>query len=264
MKQISILGCGWLGFPLAISLVQKGYVVRGSTTTLEKQDLFLKNGILPYAIQLNENEINGDLDSFLSGSDVLIIAIPPGLRKSNSENFVSKISLLIPYWERSKRTKIIFISSTSVYGENGENVDENSPTTPETESGKQLVEVEQLLQSKGVATVIRFGGLIGPNRNPVRFLSGQKNIENPDAPVNLIHLNDCIEIIHAILKKECWGNTFNAVAPQHPFRKEYYSKKAISLGLQEPEFQQTNTSKGKIVQSIRLTELLDFSFTTEI
>jgi 3-hydroxyisobutyrate dehydrogenase-like beta-hydroxyacid dehydrogenase len=53
MKQISILGCGWLGFPLAISLVQKGYVVKGSTTSLEKQDLFLKNGILPYAIQLN-------------------------------------------------------------------------------------------------------------------------------------------------------------------------------------------------------------------
>ena len=264
MKEISILGCGWLGLPLASSLVEKGYKIKGSTTSSDKHDLFLKNGIHPYTIELNENEIVGSIDSFLNTAEVLIIAIPPKLRKTNAENFVSKIKLLIPHLEHTQLTKILFISSTSVYGDQQIHVDENSPTMPETESGKQLLEVEQLLQSKWATTVLRFGGLIGPNRNPVYQLAGQKNIENPDAPVNLIHLNDCLEVIHTLLKKECWGTTFNAVAPQHPSRKEYYTYKARSLGLPLPEFQLTNTSKGKIVQSKMLTELLDYSFTTEI
>ena len=264
MKKVSILGCGWLGFPLAQYFIEKDYTVKGSTTSIEKLDLFSKNGIIPYNIVLNENEIIGEFTSFLDASDVLIIAIPPKLRSSNAENFVSKIKLLIPFIEKSTIKKVLFISSTAVYGDDQAFVDEHSPTNPETQSGKQLVEVEQLLQSKFNTTIIRFGGLIGPNRNPARFLTGQKNIENPDAPVNLIHLTDCIEIIFAILKKESWGTTFNAVSPQHPSRKEYYTNKAAELALPLPEFQQTNSSVGKIVQCNALYELLGFSFTTEI
>lgn len=264
MKKVSILGCGWLGFPLAQYLIEKDYSVKGSTTSIDKLDLFSKNGIIPYNIVLNENEIIGEFAAFLDASDELIIAIPPKLRSSNAENFVSKIKLLVPFIEKSSIKKVLFISSTAVYGDNQALVDENSLTNPETESGKQLVEVEQLLQSKCNTTIIRFGGLIGPNRNPARFLSGQKNIENPDAPVNLIHLTDCIEIIFSILKKECWGVTFNAVAPQHPTRKEYYTNKAAELALPLPEFQETNNAEGKIVQCNALYELLRFSFTTEI
>ncbi len=264
MNKISILGCGWLGFPLAKYLVEKDFCVKGSTTSTDKFELFLENSIIPFEIALLENEITGNITSFLDASEVLIIAIPPKLRKSNAENFVSKIKLLVPFIEKASIKKVLFISSTAVYGDNQAFVDEHSPTNPETESGKQLVEVEQLLRSKFDTTIIRFGGLIGPNRNPARFLSGQKNIENPDAPVNLIHLTDCIEIIFAILKKECWGATFNAVAPQHPTRKEYYTNKAAELALPLPEFQEKNNAKGKIVQCNALYELLGFSFTTEI
>ena len=57
MKQISILGCGWLGMPLAKSLLEKGFSVKGSTTSLEKISAIQSNGIQPFQIELSETEI---------------------------------------------------------------------------------------------------------------------------------------------------------------------------------------------------------------
>ena len=37
--EISIMGCGWLGLPLAAQLVKAGYNVKGSTTTPEKLEV---------------------------------------------------------------------------------------------------------------------------------------------------------------------------------------------------------------------------------
>ena len=39
MKRVSVLGCGWLGKPLAISLLDEGYSVKGSTTSEDKLEL---------------------------------------------------------------------------------------------------------------------------------------------------------------------------------------------------------------------------------
>ena len=33
MKSVSILGCGWLGKPMAVSLLREGFSVKGSTTS---------------------------------------------------------------------------------------------------------------------------------------------------------------------------------------------------------------------------------------
>jgi len=33
MKNVSILGCGWLGKPMAVSLMNDGFLVKGSTTS---------------------------------------------------------------------------------------------------------------------------------------------------------------------------------------------------------------------------------------
>src|SRR4051812_59143 len=115
MKQISILGCGWLGLPLAKSLLEKGFSVKGSTTSLEKISILENNGIQAFQIELSEIEIKGEINSFLATSEILIIDIPPKLRGISSENFVQKIQNLIPFIEKSKIEKVVFISSTSVY-----------------------------------------------------------------------------------------------------------------------------------------------------
>jgi nucleoside-diphosphate-sugar epimerase len=269
MTQISILGCGWLGLPLAKALLENGFSVKGSTTSNEKISILENSGIQPYLIALSENETIGNLNNFLENSKVLILDVPPKLRGSEKENFVSKIENLIPFIEKSSVEKVLFISSTSVYGDTSTalSVTEETKTFPDTESGKQLVQAEQLLQSnsKFKTTILRFGGLIGEDRHPIKFLAGRSNIENPNAPINLIHQDDCIGIILEILRlaqndKLERNGTFNAVAPYHPSRKEYYTQKAIEFNLALPEFNSENLTFGKTISSDKIETVLGYTF----
>ncbi|RBA29784.1 SDR family oxidoreductase [Flavobacterium tibetense] len=277
MNKISILGCGWLGLPLAKSLLSKSYEVKGSTTSESKLEVLKNAGILPFQIQLEENQIIGTIEDFLKETDVLVIDIPPGLRRDFSTSlemtFVNKIKTLIAIIEKSEIQKVIFVSSTSVYGDSFPIVEitEETKPNPDTESGKQLVIAETLLQSNShfKTTVIRFGGLLGDDRHPVKFLAGRTNVENPDAPVNMIEREDCIGIIERALDfarddNWKWNQTFNAVAPQHPTRKEYYHKKAQILNLPLPIFAENLESKGKIISSKKVETILGYSFQKEI
>ncbi len=262
MTKISILGCGWLGFPLAKALLESGIYVNGSTTSTEKL-LSLKNaGISPFLIELEEVAINGNISEFLEGSQVLIINIPPKLRGTTTENFVAKIKNLIPFIEKSGIKKVLFVSSTSVYSDDFELVTEETTVNPDTESGKQVAACEQLLQNNShfETTVLRFGGLIGEDRNPIRFLAGRNNIENPNAPINLIRQEDCIGIILKIIESNCWGETFNAVAPFHPSRGDYYTQKAKEYNLELPIFAASKPSIGKTILSDKLEKVLNYQF----
>lgn len=262
--NISILGCGWLGFPLAKSLLQKGFLVKGSTTTMEKMSVLENAGIDSYLLALSEEEIKGDIDNFLSNSQILIIDIPPKLRGNSNENFVAKIQNLIPFIEKSSVEKVIFVSSTSVYSDaiSIDLITEKTIPNPDTESGKQLLEAEKILQNNSnfKTTIIRFGGLIGEDRHPIKFLAGRENLENPDGPINLIHQLDCIGILEGILEKNCFGEIFNAVAPFHPSRKVYYSKKAQELNLPLPKFDESKPSVGKTISSEKVSMVLGYEF----
>ena len=50
--KISILGCGWLGFPLAKKLIEIGFEVKGSTTSENKLALLKSNNIEPFLLRL--------------------------------------------------------------------------------------------------------------------------------------------------------------------------------------------------------------------
>lgn len=275
--KISILGCGWLGLPLAKSLLAKSYEVKGSTTSESKLEVLKNAGTSPFQIQLEADQIIGNMEEFLKETDVLVIDIPPGLRREISSTqemtFVNKIKTLIPFIEKSGIQKVIFVSSTSVYSDGFPIVEirEETKPNPDTESGKQLVIAETLLQSNlhFKTTVIRFGGLLGDDRHPVKFLAGRTNVENPEAPVNMIQREDCIGIIEKTLdftKDDNWewNQTFNAVAPQHPTRKVYYHKKAEILNLPLPTFAKNSESKGKIISSKKVETILGYSFQKEI
>ena len=282
MKKISILGCGWLGLPLAKSLLEKGFLINGSTTSIDKISVLRDAGINSFQIILPLSSVaqssdflnieNSEIELFLENSELLIINIPPKLRGDSKENFVEKIETLLPFIEKSSVKKLIFVSSTSVYSDDDLFKIGKTETTipnPETESGKQLVKVENiLLKNQNFDTIIlRFGGLIGQDRNPIKFLSGRKNIENPDAPINLIDQIDCIGIIEKILKQVqneknnlIWNDIYNAVYPSHPSRKDYYTQKAMEQNLALPEFDVSKVSIGKIILSTKIETVLGYEF----
>ncbi|QKJ62078.1 NAD-dependent epimerase/dehydratase family protein [Flavobacterium sp. M31R6] len=269
MRQISILGCGWLGLPLAKALLTNGFSVKGSTTSEGKLSTLKSLGINPFLIALDSKNITGAIEDFLNGSETLIIDIPPQLRGKNLETsasnekvFVEKIKTLIPYIEKSTIKNVLFISSTSVYGEVNGMISEETVPKPNTESGKQLLEAESLFQNNNnfKSTILRFGGLIGEDRNPIKSLAGKINLENPKTPINFIHQEDCIGIILKIIATDFWNEIYNGVSPFHPTRETYYTQKATELALPLPQFDHSKPSIGKLILSDKVETDLGYSF----
>jgi nucleoside-diphosphate-sugar epimerase len=249
--QISILGCGWLGLPLAKALINDGHTVNGTTTTPQKLETLQGAGINPFLIDM-ENYDSAVAEAFLAGSELLIINIPPKA-KSATVSYPEKMRLLLPQIIGMQVQKVLFIGSTSVFADGFPFpvITDATVPNPDSDSSRQLLEAEQALQGNTnfTTTILRFAGLIGEDRHPVHHLAGRTGIANPKAPVNLIHRDDCIGYIKTIIEKQLWGKTFNAAAPQHPSRKNYYRQKATEINLQLPIFEDIKQSVGKIIES---------------
>lgn len=245
MKNVSILGCGWLGKPLAISMLDLGFLVKGSTTSNIKFKELKSLQIEPHVIDIS---VTKDFDSFLS-SDILIIAITS--KEMNAyKRFVEHI-------ERSSIQKVIFISSTSVYPMS------NSIVSEETETIKSpLSEIENFFRYNSCfdTTIIRFAGLFGPGRHPGTWFENSVKIPHPKGFVNLIHQEDCIKIIQEVINKNYWNDTLNACSNHHPTRKEFYTNARKKINVKFPVFEETMDLKYKIVSSKKLQEVLDYEF----
>jgi UDP-N-acetyl-D-mannosaminuronate dehydrogenase len=92
--KIAIIGCGWLGLPLAKKLIKENFIVKGSTTSKEKISVLKTEKIEPFLIDLNKNLDKEILNSFLKNVDVLIINIPPKIRKKKQSIITVKFKKL--------------------------------------------------------------------------------------------------------------------------------------------------------------------------
>jgi nucleoside-diphosphate-sugar epimerase len=164
--KFSVLGCGWLGLPLAEFLVKKEFLVKGSTTSREKLPLLKSKKIHPYLIEISNQSSSDSLEDFLQ-TDVLFVNIPFGQQKENLQAYID----LIPKIEKSSVQKVIFVSSTSVYADtNGTITDtENFKINP---AKQRLIDLENLFRNNKHfdCTVLRFSGLVGGSRNPGNWL----------------------------------------------------------------------------------------------
>jgi nucleoside-diphosphate-sugar epimerase len=192
---------------------------------------------------------------------VLVISITPRFRKGETAGYLPKIRRIIQTILQYQIKKVIYISSTAVYGDHSSEVNELDEPQPDTESGTILLEAEKLFQNetKFKTTIIRFGGLVGPDRHPGRFFAGKKDIPNGMAPVNLIHQQDCVGISIAIIEKNAFGYLFNACAPDHPQKADFYRAAALKAGLPVPEFVD-ELKNWKVVSSINLGDVLGYEF----
>lgn len=238
IQTISILGCGWYGLALAKSLVAAGYTVKGSSTSPEKLETLSSLSIQPYLLDFQEGSAASDPDFF--NTDLLIICIPPKRSSSGQSSFLSKIQKIATAAQAHQLSQVIFISSTAVYGDNNSIVTVSSPTAPDTASGKAMLETEQFLQAipSFSTTILRFAGLIGPGRNPGRFFAGKQEIPNGQAPINLVHQEDCVGFTMAVLEQAAFGQIYNVCSPDHPHKQEFYVKAAQRSGLPLPSFQE--------------------------
>ena len=256
---VSMLGCGWYGKALAAVLIQTGVTVKGSSTSPEKLDQLAESGIIPFLVQFEANTQH--FDPVFFECDILIVSIPPKLKKDEASAYLPKIGRIIQTISQSSIKKVIYTSSTGVYGDHNKAVTEEDDPMPDTESGKILFEAENIFRQENAfkTSILRFGGLVGPSRHPGRFFAGKKDIPNGLAPVNLIHLDDCVGIGKAVIEQNAFGYLFNACSPDHPTKENFYRDVSSKGGYHTPEFIHELTN-WKIVDSINLKTILDYNF----
>jgi nucleoside-diphosphate-sugar epimerase len=233
MRNVSILGCGWLGKSLATSFLEEGFFVKGSTTSEEKIETLEALGIEAHLINISEFE---EFDSFLD-TDILVIAIT----SKDIDGF----------------QKVVFISSTSVY----ESL--NKVMTEEDAVIKNpLTTIENLFRENTFfqTTIIRFAGLFGDDRQAANWFTNNRKIPQPEGFVNMIHREDCIEIIQEVIAQNCWNTTFNACSNHHPTRREFYTIAKFSKGYKLPEFEEDEKFQWKIISSDKIQKVLGYEF----
>ncbi|ABG42558.1 dTDP-4-dehydrorhamnose reductase [Paraglaciecola sp. T6c] len=248
--KITIFGGGWLGQPLAVALsknsananetapeVQVTCRSEASMATIRAQGLQARQFILGGSLQ------DKAAGSPLLHSDIVVINIPPGRRNlannpQASEQFVSDMSALIRQTCIEQSAKLIFISTSAVYGDVEGEITENSQLNPSTESARAHCAIEQFIQQNipQAATILRLAGLVGPKRHPAKFLAGKLDLSGASQVVNLVHQQDVIHAIEHIINREIWGEILHLSAQAHPTRKEYYSWASKQLALTPPVF----------------------------
>lgn len=226
----------------------QGHPVKASTTSKSRLAKLASVKAEPFIV--NIDMLPDDIQTFLQ-ANVLIINI--------TSKDIDGFRKLISEIEKSEIGKVIFVSSTSVYDANNKTISESDG---EESALSPLLTIENLFRNsdKFQTTIVRFGGLIGYSRNPGRFFRKGRTVQDPDANVNLIHRDDCIQIISQIVEQEVWGEVFNCCADTHPTKREFYSQAAESIGELAPEFADSGAKSFKIISNQKVKKFLNYEF----
>ncbi len=252
---ITIIGCGWLGLPLAEKLAKAEHKVYGSMRTEETFPGLREVGVLPF---LYDSEKETPIpDKITSDTDILILTLPP-IRRDVVSHYGKVLSTIVKQFGKVKQ--VIFTSSIGIYPKQSGIYREDFHFL-EAEKQTSLYIAETTLQKAAgkKLTILRLGGLFGKGRHPVFHLAGNTEVKNPFGLVNLVHLDDVIGCIQTCIKNEQANGVFNVVFPDHPFRKEYYTKLFRQHGLPAIGFIDSPTIERRIPVD-KLVNTLPFEF----
>lgn len=265
MKKVAIVGLGWLGMPLAMALTARGWQVTGSKTSPDGVDAARRCGIEACQLVLTpELECEAEELDTLMAVDALVVTLPASRTVKGGEDYMQAVQNVVDTALAKKVPRIIFTSSTSVYGSGEGVMKESSPLQPETVAGKTLMELENWLHDlPGTSMdIVRLAGLVGPNRHPGRFLAGKTGLENGGHAVNLVHLDDVVDAIVLLLQTPKGGHVYNLCASKHPSRDSFYPSVSKQLGLEPPTFvAEPERSNGKVIDGSKIANELGFEYT---
>ena len=220
MARVLIAGCGYIGTTLGEALAGAGHQVWG----LSRNPTLLPSGIEAIEADLT---VPDSLASVPSALDVVFYTAGAKSFKESAyrDTYVTGIDNLLKALSTREggAHRFIFTSSTGVYDQNnGETVDEESPTDPKRFSGQCLLEGERLVaQAPLEGITVRLAGIYGPGRtrllDAVRAGSARCT-EGDSTCLNLIHRDDAVGILLHLMQLESPEHLYLAT-DNHPIRK---------------------------------------------
>ncbi|MCU0416199.1 MAG: NAD-dependent epimerase/dehydratase family protein [Cytophagaceae bacterium] len=256
MKRWLVLGSGWLALPLAKRILERGDEVAVTTTGEVKSIRLQKEGYTSFVVTGKAGVWTYDtaFTDWLSQTDIIVYAIPPGTKRSTDSTHDTDIKALLDWVTSISKPLWVYCSTTSVYPDENRILDETWDT--QSSSGNSVVaKAEQYIKESGVPYIIaRLGGLCGPDRMLAKYFAGKSAIPQGTAPVNLIHLQD---VVQALLFMVDYGHTaeiVNIVTPEHPTKQTFYTWLCDQQGLAKPQFDE-DVIGGKTIEPAVLQRL---------
>lgn len=252
-KNVSILGCGWLGLPLAVNLAKSGFKVKASKTSNADFNILENNNIEPLIINFKpDSEPNADFFA----TDILVICFPPKVKHNGVDFYLEQIkNISAGIIDNIKLQKLIFISSTSVYGEHKGNTLETDGNQEHFLYKAEKMLIESLHNKEFYA--LRFGGLMGYDRNPCKYIT--VNSPNIAEGVNYIHQDDAVSAILAVVNDEnSLAGVYNVVSPIHPSRIDILEINCKQIIANKNQL--LNSQNGKLINPNKFIRAFNFKF----
>ncbi|MBQ4831065.1 NAD(P)H-binding protein [Alteromonas sp. MMG017] len=261
-NKLVICGYGWLGRYLGEAMSATHSII--ATTRSEEKAQQISNTHIQGLVFSLGNDTSA-LCNELSDA-TLVLNIPPGRRNTQLDGFTNSMLALIDKAVAANVARIIFISTTSVYGDiRNEELNEHASTQPETASAKAHVAIEQHLldlktNAKADVKIVRLAGLTGPDRHPVKSLSG-RSLNAGNKRINLVHIHDVVAALKTLIfsasSKADSTNLYHLCSLQHPKRGEYYTQAANKKGIPAPTFSESELPPtGKVIDAKASWDLL--------
>ena len=211
--SVVIAGCGDVGSRLASQLLAAGWEVHGLRRNVSR----LPEGVIGIAGDLFKKDCPDTWP--IGGVDYLVYCAAAtdhdeaGYRKAYVEGLQHVLEWLDDYGQQPKQ--LVFVSSSSVYGQqNGEWVDETSPTQALGYSGQVMLEAEQVAFDSGIpATTVRLTGIYGPGREWLlsQVRQGYRVAVEPPLYGNRIHVDDAAGLLAFLLQHVEQGGSLDKV-----------------------------------------------------
>jgi len=229
MPRILIAGCGYVGQATADLFHASGWTAEGWTRSAESAAKLSAKPYPVYAINLADRDQVYARDGTFDAVIHCASSGGGGLDAYRQVYLNGARSLL----DRFAGSKVIFTSSTSVYAQrDGSWVTEKSETKPARETGRILLETEQLVLAQG-GVVARLAGIYGPGRSALlsKFLAGSAIIDpENDRFINQVHRDDIATALFLLLDRPSPAREiYNVVDDQPILQSECYRWLAAKL-----------------------------------
>jgi nucleoside-diphosphate-sugar epimerase len=234
MPRILIAGCGYVGQATADLFHAAGWAVEGWTQSAESA---AKLAAKPYRVYRIDITDEGGISTHAGVFDAIIHCASSrgGDADAYRQIYLNGARKLL---DRFGGSRMVFTSSTSVYAQrDGSWVTEESETKPAHETGRILLETEELvLGHDGI--VARLAGIYGPGRSALlsRFLAGKAIIDpRNDRFVNQIHRDDIASALFLLLNRPSPAREiYNVIDDQPILQSECYRWLAEKLNRPVP------------------------------
>ena len=252
-KNISIYGGGWVGAPLAFKLALAEFEVTVSASSAHKQAKHPNIKVVEFRAEPNMEK---GLWDEMNQSEIQIWAIPPRRKKNSEEFYLQILQDWLSVLDEKIVKKIIFLSSTSIYQNVSDVVDEKSAIV---ETSLMAQAESLILASKIPSVTLRLGGLMGGDRFVAKYFSGRRN-DGANCPVNYVHKDDVVALCTLTVEKINKG-IYNIVAPIHPTKGEVGENDIEKRNMPAGTWDYSQPCLGgKIISGEKITKELKYQF----